>query len=211
MRARIELENGDIFKVEHANISIKRSPYCASELTINGYIDTDISMTKMLLNSYYGSRGQFSWKPRIVKVIFNEPATIVLWSDNTKTVVKCQEGDTYSKELGLALCIAKMYLGNQSNFNNEFKKWIPTEDDLPKAEEPPTSHKRMTDDESLPSLDEMREYIKKYCKNSCSVCAKCPIDQLPLHRFGYCFREDCTIKEIITNYKAIKESERHAK
>lgn len=60
----------------------------------------------------------------INKVIFNNPATIVLWNDGTKTVVKCQEGDTYDKEKGLALCIAKKALGNKSNFNNEFKRWL---------------------------------------------------------------------------------------
>jgi hypothetical protein len=53
--------------------------------------------------------------------------TIVIWDDGTKTIVKCQEGDTYSKETGLALCIAKKALGNMSNFNNVFKKWIPEE------------------------------------------------------------------------------------
>lgn len=63
-------------------------------------------------------------KPTIDKVIFNDPATIVIWSDNTKTVVKCQEGDTYSKELGLAMCISKKFLGNKGNFNEEFKKYI---------------------------------------------------------------------------------------
>lgn len=62
--------------------------------------------------------------PKIKKVIFNDPATIVLWDDGTKTVVKCQDGDEYSKEQGLALCIAKKHLGNKSNFNNEFKRWI---------------------------------------------------------------------------------------
>lgn len=65
--------------------------------------------------------------PSIKKVIFNDPATVVIWSDNTKTVVKCQPGDVYSKELGLAMCISKKYLGNKGNFNEEFKKWIPEE------------------------------------------------------------------------------------
>lgn len=67
--------------------------------------------------------------PNIKNVIFNDPATIVLWEDGTKTVVKCQEGDTYSKETGLALCIAKKALGNQGNFNEVFKKWIPEEEE----------------------------------------------------------------------------------
>ena len=65
--------------------------------------------------------------PQIKNIIFNDPATIVIWEDGTKTVVKCQEGDTYSKETGLALCIAKKYLGNKGNFNEVFMKWIPEE------------------------------------------------------------------------------------
>lgn len=67
-------------------------------------------------------------KPTIKKVIFNDPATIVYWSDDTKTVVKCQPGDVYSKELGLAMCIAKKALGNKGNYNEVFKYWIPKED-----------------------------------------------------------------------------------
>jgi len=66
-------------------------------------------------------------KPTVKNVIFNDPATIVIWSDDTKTVVKCQEGDTYSEELGLAMCISKKYFGNKGNFNEVFKKWIPVE------------------------------------------------------------------------------------
>ena len=66
---------------------------------------------------------------QIVRVIFNNPATIVIWADGTKTVVKCQEGDVYSKETGLALCFAKKALGNTGNFNDVFHNWIPEEDD----------------------------------------------------------------------------------
>ena len=63
----------------------------------------------------------------IKRVIFNGPATIVIWNDGTKTIVKCQEGDTFSKELGLAMAISKKFLGNKSNFNNVFNKWIKEE------------------------------------------------------------------------------------
>ena len=66
----------------------------------------------------------------IRKVIFNAPATIVLWTDDTKTVVKCGKNDTYDLEKGLALCIAKKYLGNKSNFNNVFKEWLPEPEEV---------------------------------------------------------------------------------
>lgn len=50
-----------------------------------------------------------------VKVIFNNPATIVIWSDGTKTVVKRQRGDRYNKEAGLALCYVKKFCGNNTS------------------------------------------------------------------------------------------------
>ena len=62
--------------------------------------------------------------PAIKNVIFNEPATIVFWEDGSKTVVKCQDGDIYDPEKGLAMAISKKALGNQGNYCNEFKKWL---------------------------------------------------------------------------------------
>ena len=53
----------------------------------------------------------------VTEVIFNDPATIVFWSDETKTVVKCQNNDTFDKEKGLALCLAKKAFGNDNTFN----------------------------------------------------------------------------------------------
>lgn len=60
----------------------------------------------------------------IENVIFNDPATIVIWGDGSKTVVKCQDGDEFDKEKGLAMAISKKVLGNKSNFNNTFKHFI---------------------------------------------------------------------------------------
>ena len=60
----------------------------------------------------------------IKDVIFNNPATIVFWMDGTKTVVKCQEGDEYDPEKGLAMAISKKALGNKGNYYNEMQKWL---------------------------------------------------------------------------------------
>lgn len=62
---------------------------------------------------------------KIKNVIFNDPATIVFWTDGTKTVVKCQDGDEFNPETGLAMAISKKALGNKGNYCNEFKKWLP--------------------------------------------------------------------------------------
>ena len=65
--------------------------------------------------------------PAIKNVIFNEPATIVFWEDGSKTVVKCQDGDIYDPEKGLAMAVSKKALGNHGNYCNEFKEWLPEE------------------------------------------------------------------------------------
>ena len=64
----------------------------------------------------------------IKKVKFNPPATIVFWTDNTKTVVKCSCED-YDPEKGLAMCICKKMFGNKGNYYEVFKKWLPKEDE----------------------------------------------------------------------------------
>ena len=55
------------------------------------------------------------------KVIFNEPATIVYWHDGSKTVVKCQDDDSFDPEVGYAMCCLKKLLGNKGNFNDIFR------------------------------------------------------------------------------------------
>lgn len=65
----------------------------------------------------------------IKKVIFNDPATIVMWEDGTKTVVKCQPEDYYDKVIGLLLCMAKKMYGNNGKFNDILNKWCPEEDE----------------------------------------------------------------------------------
>lgn len=59
----------------------------------------------------------------VEKVIYKYPVTVVLWSDSTKTVVKCQPGDRYDHEKGLLLCIAKKLFGNSGRYNNVLKKF----------------------------------------------------------------------------------------
>lgn len=63
------------------------------------------------------------------KVIFNPPATIVLWEDKTKTVVKCDQDDTFDEMKGLALCYMKKALGNTSReLNKALRKGAKHED-----------------------------------------------------------------------------------
>ena len=87
-----------------------------------------------------------SWRKfdtKIKQVIFNNPATIILWKDGTKTVVKCGPHDTYDPEKGLAMAIAKRAISDKGDFNELFKKWISREkalDDIPATETSGLAH-----------------------------------------------------------------------
>lgn len=59
----------------------------------------------------------------IERVIFNDPATIVIWKDGTKTVVKCRN-EQYDPEKGLAMAIAKKARGNRGSYYGVFKKYL---------------------------------------------------------------------------------------
>lgn len=76
--------------------------------------------------------------PSIVKVIYNPPATIILWEDETKTVVKCCETDIYDPEKGFAMAVIKKLCGNESAlFHKLFKTWVLESKDAPKESIPP--------------------------------------------------------------------------
>lgn len=62
----------------------------------------------------------------ITNVIFNPPATIVFWSDKTKTVVKCDyDYEDYDPEKGMAMAIAKKMMGNNKyEYYNTFLHWL---------------------------------------------------------------------------------------
>lgn len=64
--------------------------------------------------------------PTIKDVIFNPPATIVFWSDNTKTVVKCDTTqEVYDPEKGIAMAMAKKLYGeNKYEYYNTFLHWL---------------------------------------------------------------------------------------
>ena len=95
---------------------------------ISEYIKADLENTERIFKTMnYGTNKNsvtIISKTSIKDVIFNNPATIVLWADGTKTVVKCQNDDSFDPEVGLAMAIAKKALGNKGNYCNTIKKWI---------------------------------------------------------------------------------------
>jgi len=95
----------------------------------NGYTVYSFNNKKYVDNRNYDTDVLLSIKNSITikNVIYQNPATIVFWSDGTKTVVKCNKetGDIYNPEFGLAMCIVKKLGGNNYEYYNIFKKWLP--------------------------------------------------------------------------------------
>ena len=90
-----------------------------------------LEMTYEAVNTYKVDYTEYSKQQKkgiyIEKVIFNNPATIVLWSNGEKTVVKCRDDETFDPEKGLAMAIVKYVYGNKGNYYNEIKMWLPKE------------------------------------------------------------------------------------
>lgn len=89
---------------------------------ISSYILNDVNFVQKLFDS-----GCLQCPTDIKQVIFSGRATIVIWFDGTKTVVKCAEGDKYSKFAGLAIAICKHMYG--SDFKKIFNHFIPKEEE----------------------------------------------------------------------------------
>lgn len=60
----------------------------------------------------------------IERVVYNNPATIMFFSDGTKTVAKTHNADVYNKETGFILCLLKKLAGT-TNVHDLLKYWLP--------------------------------------------------------------------------------------
>jgi hypothetical protein len=116
----------------------------------------------------------------IDKVVFNAPATIVFWKDGTKSIVKCGDNEVFDPEKGLAMAITKKAFGNQGNYYNQIKKFLPT--DYVKLEE------IMTSDPAQEYMDSVRDLITDMALNGATKA-----DLVRAIRFS---------KEIIDGFKA---------
>lgn len=61
-----------------------------------------------------------------VKIIINEKkkTTVAIWGDGSKTVVKCQPGDKFDAEKGIAMCFVKRSFNNRGCYNDWMREVI---------------------------------------------------------------------------------------
>ena len=58
---------------------------------------------------------------KIDKVYFGKGTTVIKWKDGTSTKVKCQDGEEFDKEKGVAMCIIKHMFGDIGYYNEIFR------------------------------------------------------------------------------------------
>ena len=63
----------------------------------------------------------------IDRVIFNDPATIILWKDGSKTVVKRSDDDVWDPEKGFCMAVIKKLYGRTSFI----KRFMEPEEEMP--------------------------------------------------------------------------------
>lgn len=85
----------------------------------------DSTILSEYASSTYRSEA-FDISSSIKDVLYNDPATIIFWKDGTKSVVVC-DGEEYDPEKGFAMATCKKVFGNEGNYYNTFKKWLPEE------------------------------------------------------------------------------------
>lgn len=126
---------------------------------MSGFIKTEAALLPVDILRQAGINFACRFRREDIKqVIFNNPATVVFWSDGTKTVVKCSKNDKFDPEIGLAMAICKKAFGNTGAYNEVFKKWV-----------------------SNNNTNVMRDKLSEYCGGrSCSTC----ILDTPVSRCG---------------------------
>ena len=121
----------------------ERVPFSVNEIELERNINNRMNgeekeletvLMRRMSNTMYGAYSNHVNRrcfiiPEIKNVIFNPPATIVFWTDGTKTVVKCQNHEEFDHEKGLAMAFFKKMHSNKGHYFEEIKKWTKKFDD----------------------------------------------------------------------------------
>lgn len=99
-------------------------------ITVNG--KSPLSFGDFVLQNSFQNMIAKYHIPKVKRIIFNDPATIVFWEDGTKTVVKCMEGYEFSEYYGFVCALAKKLYGSNSKVVSMIKKHATTVEKKPR-------------------------------------------------------------------------------
>lgn len=77
---------------------------------------------------WHGHSGRYPWGeyekriPEVDHIFYDDVATVVFWTDGTKTVVRCPEGKPYDEYAAFCAALAKKIYVNNSKLQREIKK-----------------------------------------------------------------------------------------
>lgn len=93
--------------------------------------------SKVSYTNYY--RGEFTQRyiPTPKKIIINEDSkvTVVMWDDNTKTIVKCSEADQYDPYAAYCAAFAKKCYGTNSQLKKTIENLTVIQESKPKKKQ----------------------------------------------------------------------------
>lgn len=123
----------------------------------------NLPVRKVSYADYYAEKRKqkkVGYIPTPKKIIINEDSkvTVVMWDDNTKTIVKCSEADQYDPYAAYCAAFAKKCYGT----NSQLKKTIENHTVFQESKK-----KNKTDAPLLPSMEEA---AKNFCDTAKSFC-----------------------------------------
>jgi len=141
------LKNMIITSTNWYDYSISRDYMSVPEITMTGRLDEEKLKMMIAANDFNTAIEQTTWNrthnslnytvcipcsfpPNTVKldikrVIHNEPATVILWNDGTKTVVKAHN-EPFDPEKGFAMAVCKKLLGD--SYKKTFREYCGKEE-----------------------------------------------------------------------------------
>lgn len=104
-------------------------------------------------------------------VWFNPPYTTIVWNDGSKTIAKAKDGETFDKDTGVSICLAKRYLelNGATSPRNTIKKMVENGIDVNKRKDEKAARKKKRDnnleqvnngDGEKPHLNILNNFIK---------------------------------------------------
>lgn len=106
-------------KGKNPTIYLTKTPIVDTTFDVAGLYIAPIKYSSNIGGVFERANGEHFY---IKEVLFEDPATIVFWSDGTKTVNVTPSDVKYNGDAGLAFCVLKKLLTNAGS-HDLFKSW----------------------------------------------------------------------------------------
>lgn len=133
------------FDYKHYRIQVKSCHYeegleTVSRFWVDPLTITDRTVRRVSYADYYAEKRKqkkIGYLPTPKKIIVNEDSkvTVVMWDDNTKTIVKCSEADQYDPYAAYCAAFAKKCYGTNSQLKKTIENHTVFQESKPKKKQ----------------------------------------------------------------------------